>query len=316
MTDLRWLGSGRGGDDAPALNWHLNSWLSRTRPRDLILPPEEYTLLSPLVLSPQGNTVGGRIIGHGATITAVGMDYALTVDTLTPGKIWRNLSIEGLTILGGGIRLRSGVGSASLYGWSVRDVAVEQFGKHGLFVDGAFEGKIDNARMEAAANPTGDCIHVTAGQGNASSIDVFGGSTRGGVRGLFSDSGDTDVFGGTYLTAREEGVRINNAFGTTVDGVHVENCWESATSQSAGRAGVKIVGRGVAKSVFGTTNSKMKYAVEFYTVGGCSLIGGLGLGLTAYGYVHGSGGSLTKIGVDQTVEVHPSYPGQVLTPAG
>lgn len=281
----------------------MNNWLTHDRPGDFVLPPGVYDLSAGITLAPAANRVGGRIVGYGAVLNMTGTDnYGLTVDTTVNSKVWRNLTIEGVAFTGCGLRLRSGLSGSSLYGWALRNVDPEGFDGHGIWIDGTFEGTLYDCHPVAAAdNTTGDCIHADHGVGNVSSLDVYGGSTRNGKRGLFANAVDLDVFGGTYLEAKEEGVRSQSMTGGVISGVHVENCWTSAVDQTSANAGVLVTGRGTVDNVRAVTNAKMKWGVRVYANPSCMIRGGAGSGLVEFAKVEG------PVGTNVLLDAVPGY---------
>lgn len=88
---------------------------------------------------------------------------------------------------------------------------------------------------------------------NPSSIDIYGGSMRGGLHALFSDEvGDVKVYGGTYLQSGNECINMVNNIAGGVDGVHVENAWVGGAGSDL--AGIRIVGSGYARGIYGVSD--------------------------------------------------------------
>lgn len=292
---------GDGTDVTSAFEAMLAAWVDADdNPGDLVLPPGDYYLPAGVTFIPTSNLVGGRIVGYGARIHT-DADYALTFDCAAGSKLWRNLTIEGLH-LRGGLRLRGAGGSNTIHRWTVRNLDVEQFDAHGLYVDGAFEGVVDGGHFHAAdANTTGDCIHLTDGPGNVSSIDLYGVTTRGGSRGLNDNgAGDTDVFGGTFLEAQQEGVRLYNAVGSTVTGAHIESCWQASPVSAKEGAAIRAIGRATIVGLRAVASgANMRYGVSATPGAGSVIVqGGLGSGLTSFVYADGASGQVVTIGVE------------------
>lgn len=300
-------------DDLEPIEDAIAAWLGSAnphRPGELVLSGSYSIGVGGATIAPTQNVVGGRIIGYGARLISPG-GAALTFDTVTNGKLWRNLTIEGLALDGGGIVLKGGAGAAGLYGWTLQNVDVENFDGHGIVIDGGFEGAINCCHLSAPGNTTGDCLRVVNGVGNTSSVDVRDCSTRFGLHGLYSNAGDCDVVGGTFLEAQEEGIRMVNAIGSTVNHAHVENCWQSAASQSAGGAGVMVSGRATVQAVRAVdTHSKMKWGVRVFSAGGKSVVqGGVGSGLVDYLRVEGqASGEVYSLAVP-SVDVDAGFSG-------
>jgi hypothetical protein len=88
---------------------------------------------------------------------------------------------------------------------------------------------------------------------NPSSIDIFGGSMRGGINALYSDQvGDVKVYGGTYLQSGNECINMVSNIAGGVDGVHVENAWVGGSGSNL--AGIRMTNSGYVRGVYGTSN--------------------------------------------------------------
>src|SRR4051794_16030051 len=122
---------------------------------------------------------------------------------------------------------------------------------HGILVDGAvYECSFFNPHLEADPSCIAkSCLYVdgTSGGGNGGSIDIYGGTMVNGLHNIFADSGGVKVFGGTYLTAYNEGIYLANNLEGGVYGSHVENAWQGGVASpgwSTAQAGIFIAGAG------------------------------------------------------------------------
>jgi hypothetical protein len=282
-------------DDTLSIRAAIQKWLtSRSdRPGDLVFPSRRnYRVPGGLTITPEQNMCGGRILGFGAEITVdPGTAYAITIDTATGTKLWRNLTVDGLNLRGAGLRLRGGTAKTALYSFTIRDLVAEGItAGHGLFVDGAFEGQIMAPRITmAASNVSNDAIRAEGGLGDASSIDLISPTTRRGLRGLYANSANLKVWGGTFLEAQQEGAYVNNAEGSLLQGIHVENNWLSANSLLQGNAGARMTGRGVIGPVYSSqSNGRQANAVRIYAADHITVFGGLGYGTLKYAHLDGT----------------------------
>jgi hypothetical protein len=261
-------------------------------PGVFLIPPGHYKVSSMIVFQPLANMVGGMIYGYGATIEMTGPDkYGFSVDTESHGHLWRDLHVFGLRFKNCGFRLQSGPGRAdAIYGYTLECLAAENFPEHGIYVTKAFEGAIKYCHMIAASgNLTNYPIYIT-GDG-ASSTEVIGCSTRGGKNGLKCDQGDIKIIGGTYLTAQESGISLSCLY-SFLEGVHVENNWESAGNITNGGPGIHIIGWGTVVGCYGTSNRYQRYVVGVFANMVISIYGGLKTGsVVAYAYLDGAANS-------------------------
>lgn len=290
-------------DDSAAIEAALAAWLAADM-SDLLFPPGHMFLVSStptLTFTELNGPVSGRIQGYGATILAdTGVDYGLCLEA-TGTASSSGIVVAGLRFEGCGFQMTV-ESTAWLWDITLADLTPHNFDEHGIDLQGVFECSIRDPRVRAAAsNTTGYGISIVdTGDQQASSIDIYGGSVRGGYYGLYSDGVEVKITGGTYLFAQREGILIaDDAHGTHIDGVHVEKCWESAASQSVGGAGIKVSGAATVTGVYATASGgKMKYAVEVYADGKANIIGGRSDGLVSYAKVGGNGSSaVTLIGV-------------------
>lgn len=271
----------------------------------LWFPPGEYPISSPIEVTLAAHSIAPRLIsGYGATIkpTVSAGQYAL--DITSDVYEFRHLTIEGLQFYGPGsgdaaagmLRLYRPSATGHIYRVKIRDVSTENCMGDGIRLEGnVFEAALIGCSHQASAlTATGYGIHLLNNTGVVSSIDVYGCTTSGGKRGLYAASpvGDIKVYGGTYILAEEEGVKIDNGIGALLIGVHAENNWESGTASpgwSTSQAGIHVVGRPRLYHCYGTANnSKQRYVARTWAgasalVCGLAATGGIDYALRAEG---------------------------------
>lgn len=218
------------------------------------------------------------------------------------GGTSRGLTLENLKILNGGTPLKissEDLNSGFIYNLLITGMQATGFTGNGIHLEGnVFEAALFHNLLDCEGNNTGYPIYLTNGSGSGliSSIDIYGGTTRGGRIGLYAINPvqDLRIYGGTYILAQREGIRIENSIGSAIYGTHLEGNWEGAPNLAAGGAGLSIAGTGTISGVVGYTNvsQKQKYVVEAYATGPLVVTGGARFGGTKYGY-YGSAGVTT-----------------------
>lgn len=264
-------------DDLAAINAAVSAWRDAVtagggkQPGQLVFPSGyRFAVSAPVTIKPStGSMTGGSIMGHGSEIVALTpMPYLLRIDSTGTTAYWRHWSMQGVTLRGGGLIVTCSADlSNNLYAWSVNDLSVLTSGLgHGIFVDNAYEGKIDTPSISHATGTEFSAIAVT---GNASSMEVIGGVTRRGKYGIFSDGTDLDVFGTTVLNSDLEGIRMMNARGNVLSGVHVERVQQSRTTLTGHQPGVYAEGGITVTGAYiydtaTTGDRRMTHAVSVY----------------------------------------------------
>lgn len=303
-TPQQFGGIGDGvADDTEALFACFTAWLNDPG-SNVTIPPGRYRITDGLVLEMPSSVLSSLIEGYGATIVMDGSDdYGLRfteTDDFTS-----HLTINGLGFDGCGMSFESG-STTWLYGLTLRDLVIREFGGHGINLAGVFETQIHAPRISAAAsNTTGHGINAVASGGvQPSSIDVYGGAVRGGLHGLYAASADCKLFGGTYLQTAEEGIYLaTDAHGATVTGVHVENTWTSVAAQEDAGAGIFAAGPVVIEGCYGTQSGvgwqRWVVRVQAFSGSPSIVIGGRSDNMDAFARVEGlSGAAVVLIGVE------------------
>ncbi len=203
---------------------------------------------------------------HGMRLEAVYADPS-------KGQI-NGLRMTDIAFRGGGTQLhfRAETSNSFIYNIVLDGLSFVNFAGDGLRMEGnVFEVALRDLYGSSQANTTGSGIHLTNGTGTGliSSIDIYGGTWRYGMHGLYAEFpvSDLRIYGGTYLFAQKEGINITNAIGVGVYGVHVEGNWQGAADFASGGAGLRMDGSGFISGVtsFCGTTQKQKYAVRSYT---------------------------------------------------
>lgn len=253
VFDVRDYGAKGDGvtDDYAAVAAAITAWRQASvgpngaQPGQLLFPSGyRFAVSQPVTIAPpsSGDLTGGSIYGYGAELYGLTpMEYVLKIDSTGSGRYWRNWSYVGLSIRNGGLLIRSSSNlSDNVYGWSIVDPTIFSTGLgHGIFIDSAYEGAINNPRVSHSGAGEFSAIAVL---GNASSVQLFGGITRRGKYGVYSDGTDLQIFGTTTLEAQLEGIRMGNGRGGVINGAHVERCQASRTSLGTNAPGIYIEG--------------------------------------------------------------------------
>jgi hypothetical protein len=263
---------------------------------EVFLPPGVYVAAPVVTVTTQTKPVVIR--GYGATLTS------LSVETNIGGQI-RGLSIDGVKCTGG-ISLTAADSSQFIYAGDIRNCKCAFITLRG----NVFEYVVaQNDVSRGISNTTDPCITLeNAGTGIISSIDIVGGTTRYGSYGIYvaSPVNDLRIYGGTYLFAGNNGIRILNAIGVSVFGVHVES---NNVLNGANVGGVRIEGFGSVYGAFGYNSGlgNQQYVVDASFSGpGAILNGGTVGGMVKYARVQTSGaGSALLMVLDYDVVGQP-----------
>lgn len=315
----------------------------------LLFPPGKYRHTSTLNIAFTKHITGtAKISGYGALLASeVSSGPALKIERVGARYI-RNLTTEGLMLDGTNhtdtasalLELNGGPDNlGAFYRLSLRDIVCEHFAGNGILLDGnVFESTLQDVKSEGnPTNITGYPLKLGATAGGASSIDIYGGTYSFGLRNVFvqSPSGTLKLFGGTYLSAYTEAIRIENALESSLFGVHIEQPWRggaASPSWTIEQAGVYITGHCFCYNVYGTANDKVRYVIRCYSAQEAVIIGGIcssnfeyylraggaaGSKVLAYGLGSGSAGAVVNgmntagtlevRGCRNTYDISPSY---------
>jgi len=240
-------------DDTAAIQAAVNYWVAN--PVDLIFPSKfNFYVTSQIVATFSAtSTYQKRITGYGSRLTtSAGVVNALTVTVSGTATLVKNLVIEGLEIThagtGTGLIMQGPLaGNSFLYGCVVRDLVIDAV--IGIKLLGNFfESVVESCRIQAQSTGYGIYISTAGGSGGGSggivsSIALSDNVTRGGINGIYgaNDINDVSIYGGTYLTAQNEGIFLNQAQGGLIYGAHVEKVWLSAGSVIAANASIRVI---------------------------------------------------------------------------
>lgn len=300
LYDFRAKGGGL--DDSVPLHDAL-SWLYNGDNRTLLIPQGGTFRAPQKVDMPVNKLVRNcHLTAYGSTLLfEAGGGIKVRV---TGTGLLSEVTIKGLRANGGSRSLEfEANGSLNfIYNMKLEDLDLAGFSESGLILSGnVFESSITDF-SGSSLNASGYCIHLlNVGDGIVSSVDVWGGNTRGGKHGLFVENpvSDVGIYGGTYLQALNEGVRLDNAIGATVFRTHVEHNWRSAGSLAAGGAGLHMSGRGTIIGVAGqnSPNTFQQYVVSVFANDITVMGGGAGGTYTKYGrYQQSATGTLVLVG--------------------
>ena len=291
---------GAADDSVPLLN--ALTWLYGGSNRMLVIPPGEFRAPTKIEITVNGLVRNCHLIGTGATLlfeTAGGIKISMGTTSLLS-----KLSIKGLRTTGGvkALELVAGNSLNFIYNAIFEGLDLNGFSETGLDLGGNVFETILIGYSCSSLSATGYGVHLhNVGTGIISSVDIVGGTTRGGKHGLFVESpvSDMRIYGGTYLFGLNEGVRIDNAIGAAVFGLHVEMNWTSAGSLAAGGAGLHMSGRGSLYDINGLNSSDtfQQYVVSVFA-SDINITGGSAIGTyTKYGrYQQTADGSLVLFG--------------------
>lgn len=263
-------------DDTAAIQAAINAWRILNRdgsafldyPGDLLFPPGyEFLITSTLDCDPIYNSVGGRIVGYGSTLKGSGISVGLRVNAGTNSKIWRGLTIEGLSFQNCGLKMQS-VNGASVNIYGFRLLNLEFTGKlaaaASMWFEGCFEGLVSGCQFDRGSGADSyDCIFVdNSGFGLQSSVIWISNTTRGGRNGFRQTGfgGDCFRYGNTHLTAREEGAYIECNAVNDFGGHYEENCVAS------GDSGLHVIGGGIVDGITHACSTHLqKYGVRVFS---------------------------------------------------
>lgn len=295
-------------NDTSAIQFALNYWIANRC--DLVFPPGSYLVTSPLTAIASSNKVdGNRIVGYGATIQGNLPSSGILFKIGVSGALWRYFTIEGLSLRGATnetdlLLIDGGAGGSGeyVYGWELHRVNCEAFPGNGITItENAFEGTLFSCNSRTS-NTTGYPIYINYGAGAVSSISLIDCTTSGGKKGVYAPSPVSDIrmWGGTYILAQEEGVRLDNALGGMVSNLHLERNWEGAASFAASGAGLAVSASQnfTISGCVGTTNNKQKYVVRAFagTNASIQIIGGSNSGLiTTYAQLEGTNSAASDV---------------------
>ncbi len=237
-------------DDTAALQSALDATVGQGG-AFLTIPPGLYRVTAPLHLNARANiTRPWGIRAQGARLVSAISDGGHVLH-IRSGATARFLSLEGLSILGGG---REGHGlviecddrNAYLYNGCLRDITIEHCGGDGLIMVGnVFESQIFNCYFRDNHGNGATFAHGQRG-GILSAIHVFGCVFgQNGVYGAALEHGCYDVsFNGCYFL-------LNGRFGLTagngctlLNGCGFENNHAAAASAEPGNAAIRLIGFG------------------------------------------------------------------------
>lgn len=302
-------------DDTAAIQAAVDAWLAGDVAKQLIISPGEYKITDVILCSPTVNIDEQKVLtGYGAKIVNQSATKAFRFITTINQNYWANAVIEGLTIEGGVDCFSFEAGGPANQDWmwqfTLKNLNAFNFTGNGFyFYDGFFESALYScASWGLNTNTTGYGFKFENGPSSViSSVDVYNANTRYCKHGLYTVSPvvDVDIFGGTFLQAYEEGIRLGFSAGTLISGVHVENNFQSATG--AIRAGIRYSGSATVSGVIGQSSdaTKQNYVVNVFATSGSVINGGHigGVGHTAFGYYNSAGGaadSIVSLGVTYT----------------
>lgn len=267
QIDVRAFGATGIGDDAVPLQAAIDLWVSRLQDGHpcFLRIPGKYTFSTGLLASFTSVVFAGG-----------GID-------MRGGKLISALSSSGVAFE---LRSRTEVRNLTFYDFQVRGSANDTVTclwdggssaatpKQFLYNCQWYSPKVENApavawRMTdnffecAIFAPWLICTSTTAGTyacwledtatSNPSSIDIYGGSMRGGQYALYSDDvGDVKVFGGTYLQSGNYCISMQNNISGGLDGVHVENAWVGGSGSNL--AGVRMTNSGYVRGLYGVSD--------------------------------------------------------------
>lgn len=280
-----WGGADISIDDSPIISRMFNAMLAQGK--GTLRLTKTYRISTPISVTITGNVVGPITIeGGGKIVVDPGVDF-LSV-SVSANSLFRLLHIQNLNIQGGrnAIKLDGGpAGNQFSYRHVLENIEINGCTGYGVWITGnTFESDLVNVNV-ISASTTQDCFFLDASNlagGAIGSIELVRCKTNGGLHGIGSAGAVTDIniWGGTYLSSQREGIALGIGTGgfcykAMVVGTHIEDCWKSVTTLSAGGGGINIVGCCTIEGVIvysegvhtNGTYSMCKYAVDLYVVG-------------------------------------------------
>ena len=254
------------GDASAELQAAINLWVARLQagsPCELKIS-DYYTIDVGLLVEFTSTSVGiGRLNMAGGLIksnlTALGVAFEIRSRTEIR-NINFVLNVEGsandsITVLVDGGD-RTALPKQYFYNCTFDGLNIEKAPRIGLkMTNNFFECQLNDPWIicQSTAVGTYACFLEDTASNSPSSIDIIGGSMRGGEHALYSTMSDCKVRGGTYIETGKECIYLKDGIGSGVDGVHVENAYQGTAGPN--RAGVRLVNYGYARGVYGTSNN-------------------------------------------------------------
>lgn len=147
-----------------------------------------------------------------------------------------------------------------------------------------------------------------------SSIEIRGGSTRGGLNGLYTDIGDVKIYGGTYIESGGHGIECINGNGAVLSGIHVENNFVDGTGSN--NAGILVTGAATIERCLATSTNGIHDTLIslFASSRGISMIGAQILGgVSNAAEIRQGSGKISFIGVNRSECFFPDLDAQRVT---
>lgn len=306
-------------NDSASLQAVLNVWKDTPQCK-LVFSPRRYKINTGLAVTLSSNDVKGKVIvGDGATLVS-GLTTGWML-TLSSTAVVRNISISGLRFEGGSatetgcLLMDGGVSSQFLYGCYLSNITCDNIYNNGFrFTGNIFESNFYGLQARMTTY-TGIGIEFrTDSTGIPSSNNLYGHLTYGGKYGVRVSSpvGDVNIHGGSSINSYKEGVLLENAFGSSISGLHVENCCQDGSSC----AGLRVIGSAIITGVYGTSldAAKQKYVVSVFASDSVIISSGASTGaIVKYANLAGSAnGAVTMLG-NQTYDSTYAFPVTIIS---
>jgi len=268
IIDVRAFNPDPDADAATELQAAINLWIERLEAQIpcMLRIPCTYSFQTGLVFAFTKNIfIGGALDMRGGQLVSDLQTPGTAISFTTVAGV-RNLSFYDFHIRGSAndtvtVLIDGGSPSSTpqqfVYNWQFYSPKIEDAPVVGMkWTGNYFESQMFGPWIicNSLAPDTYGCWLEDTNTANPSSMDIYGGSMRGGTHALFSDHvSDVKIFGGTYLNSGNECIAMLSNIAGGINGAHIENAYDG--NPGTGQAGVLMTNSGYAHDLYGTSNN-------------------------------------------------------------
>lgn len=268
IVDIRAFNADPNADASAELQAAIDLWIKRLEDQIpcMLRIPCTYSFQTGLVFNFTKNIfVGGALDMRGGHLIS-DLQSPGTAITFSTVAGTRNLSFYDFHVVGSTndtitVLIDGGSPSSSpqqfLYNWQLYSPKVENAPNLAMkWTGNFFECQMFGPWVMCTNHAPGTyaCLMEDTNTANPSSMDIYGGSMRGGFHALFTDKvSDVKVFGGTFLNTGAECVSMVSNIAGGISGAHIENAYDG--SPGTGQAGVLMTNAGFVRDLYGTSNN-------------------------------------------------------------